>query len=118
MCAVRVDGSVSCWGRYEIVRRVTPEGNLPPPDYVQATAPAGEFISVSAGEHHTCGVRPDGSVACWGNDAYGKATPPKGEFSSVSAGRHHTCGVRTDGSVACWGTNVLTPSWGITGPPP
>ena len=26
----------------------------------------GEFASVSAGEGHTCGVRTDGSVACWG----------------------------------------------------
>ena len=27
----------------------------------------GEFASVSAGGAHTCGVRLDGSVACWGS---------------------------------------------------
>ena len=26
----------------------------------------GDFASVSAGFHHTCGVRTDGSVSCWG----------------------------------------------------
>ena len=67
------------------------------------------FVSVSAGLAaglaHTCGVKKDGSVACWGNDEYGRATPPAGEFASVSAGWYHTCGVRRDGSVACWGND-------------
>ena len=67
------------------------------------TPPSGTFVSVSAVLNHTCGVRTDGSVACWGQDLFGEATPPSGEFSSVSAGGFHTCGVRTDGAVACWG---------------
>ena len=41
----------------------------------------GEFASVSAGSGQTCGVRMDGSVACWGG-----ITPLEGEFVSVSAG--------------------------------
>ena len=64
-----------------------------------------EFASVSGGGYHTCGVRRDGSVACWGWNNHGQATPPAGEFASVSAGEYHTCGVRRDGSVACWGWN-------------
>ena len=66
---------------------------------------AGEFASVSAGWQHNCGVRRDGSVACWGHNGDGRAAPPAGEFASVSAGSVHTCGVRRDGSVACWGWN-------------
>ena len=69
---------------------------------------ASPFVSVSAGDLHTCGVRSDGSVACWGDnywfgDYYGQATPPTGSFVSVSAGTAHTCGVMSNGSVACWG---------------
>ena len=45
------------------------------------TPPAGSFNSVSAGGNHTCGVRSDGSVACWGSDEYGQATPLAGSFS-------------------------------------
>ena len=63
-----------------------------------------EFASVSAGESHTCGVRMDGSVACWGSNEDSQATPPEGEFASVSAGSIHTCGVRVDSSVACSGS--------------
>jgi hypothetical protein len=58
-------------------------------------------------------VRTDGSVACWGDDSYGKATPPAGTFTQVSAAYHHTCGVRTDGTLACWGGD----SYGKATPP-
>ena len=63
----------------------------------------GGFVSVSAGRKHTCGVRTDGSVACWGDNYHGQATPPEGKFASVTAWHSHTCGVRADGTVACWG---------------
>ena len=78
------------------------------------TGPTGmslTFKSVSAGgadkAAHTCGVKTDDSVACWGHDCYGQSTPPEGPFVSVSAsaGALHTCGVRTDDSVVCWGWN-------------
>ena len=65
--------------------------------------PVGTFVSVSAGHTHTCGIRTNGSVACWGLGLDGQASPPDGAFTSVSAGALHTCGVRTDGSVECWG---------------
>ena len=68
---------------------------------------AGEFVSVSAGAEHTCGVKRDGSVACWGSNRFGQATPPAGEFASVNAGDFHNCGVKRDGSVACWGWNKV-----------
>ena len=74
------------------------------------------FISVSAGDDHTCGVRETGSVACWGNDEDGQSTPPEGLFISVDAGDNHTCAVREMGAVACWGRNnygQATPPEGV-----
>ena len=71
---------------------------------------SGEFTSVSAGHSHTCGVKRDGTVACWGWNLQGQTTPPAGEFASVSAGWVHTCGVRRDGSVVCWGRNRYGPA--------
>ena len=67
---------------------------------------AGEaFVSVSAGQYHTCGVRNIGAVECWGNDFYGESSPPAGTFISVSAGNSYTCGVRGTGTVECWGSD-------------
>ena len=81
-------------------------GELELPDCgLEGRPSADSFVSVSAGVGHTCGMRSDGSVACWGLNSDGQATPPAGSFVSVSAKGSHTCGVRSDGSVACWGYN-------------
>ncbi len=69
-------------------------------------AQPGEFTSVSAGGYHTCGVKTDVAVVCWGSDEHGQSTPPIGKFATVSAEMNHTCGVRTDGLIACWGSIV------------
>ena len=67
----------------------------------------GELASVSAGADYTCGVKADGSLACWGANNFGQASPPQGEFASVSAASNYACGVKTDGSLACWGADYL-----------
>ena len=84
--------------------------SLPQPELPATPTPGSDtesigFVSVSASTEHTCGVKANGEVLCWGNDGSGRATPPDGTFQSVSAGRDHTCGVKTDGTVACWGFN-------------
>ena len=43
-------------------------------DEGEASPPEGEFTSVSGGQYHSCGVRTDGTIACWGADYQGHAT--------------------------------------------
>ena len=69
----------------------------------QSDAPAGSFISVSAGSLHSCGVRTDGTAVCWGSNGDGQPAAPSGSFISVSAGSLHSCGVRSDATAVCWG---------------
>lgn len=129
-CGVQTNGAVICWGGVETfplnTKRsqgfparptATPppdpetpesrESGLPPGEW---TPPGGAFQSVSAGTNHTCGIRDDASIACWGAPlgrpiSPRQATPPAGYFRSVSAGISHACAVRQDGVVLCWGFN-------------
>ena len=92
-------------------------GFFAPPGWTGDTPPPGlRPETVSAGGYHTCGVRNDGTVACWGLGTsgnwpqygdYGQSKPPLdlGTVTQVSAGGHHTCAVRSDGAIACWGRN-------------
>ena len=64
------------------------------------------FTAISAGVHHTCGVKTDGTLACWGRNDDGQATPREGRFQSVSAGDDYSCGVKNDGELSCWGNNL------------
>ena len=65
----------------------------------------GCFVQVSAGGSHSCAIRTDGMVTCWGRVVRG-AEPPPGRFTQISAAHRHTCGVRDNGTVACWGSDA------------
>ncbi len=82
-----------------------------------ATTPAGvELGSISTGLMHTCGLDPDGTVICWGDDSYGQSSAPEGRFTSVEAGGYHSCGIRGSGELECWGWDYFgqaTPPSGV-----
>jgi alpha-tubulin suppressor-like RCC1 family protein len=62
---------------------------------------------VSAGFYHTCAVKGDGAVVCWGDDQYGESTAGNGlsSIAEVSDGVDYLCGRRIDRTVTCWGRN-------------
>lgn len=67
-CAIRVDGSVACWG----LQGYDPETEEPLP----VRAPAGTWADVSVSEYFTCATRADGQAACWGtNDEQARPGP-------------------------------------------
>ena len=65
----------------------------------------GGFVAIDAGWDHTCGLKADGSVLCWGDNEFGQLSAPSGVFAAVAAGGLHSCGLRTDGAITCWGDN-------------
>ena len=69
------------------------------------SARAPEFVSVDTGYDHSCGVRTDGTIQCWGSNELGQSASPSGRFTSVSVGQHFSCGIRADRTLACWGSS-------------
>lgn len=94
-CAIEeaaLGGDLICWGQ-------NAHGQAP-------ALVSGPFIEVSAGLAHTCALRADGSVACWGYNPDGRTNAPAGTFTQVSAGDEHSCATRSDGVAVCWGGNL------------
>ena len=133
-CALLDDDSIVCWGE-------NADGQLGAGDTVVRGDNAGEMSdalvrvdlgtnrrarAVSAGADHTCALRDDDSIVCWGLGANGRlgtgnensVGDESGEMGdalvtvnlgtgrialAVSAGAAHTCAIRDDESVVCWG---------------
>ena len=86
-----------CWGMKGIARDV-----------------AGSFMQVSCGSFHSCALRTDGTIHCWGKNNVGQIDAPEGSgFVQVSCGREHSCALKEDGNAVCWGGKV----WGETSVP-
>jgi hypothetical protein len=86
---------------------------------VAITALGNEVAEIATGEYHTCARKTDGTVWCWGDNAYGelgdgttvmrsspvRVTALGSSVTEVVAGRAHTCARKADGSLWCWGEN-------------
>ena len=83
--------------------------------------PGRRWVHLAAGDNHTCGIRSDGTLWCWGANAEGEVgigsfyttvfrprqvtTPAARGWASVTTGRFQTCATRADGTLWCWGWN-------------
>jgi alpha-tubulin suppressor-like RCC1 family protein len=66
----------------------------------------GDYVQISSGSQHTCGLENFGTVGCWGDDTHGQATPPTGSFIQVSAGGWHSCAIDGLAAIHCWGDDT------------
>jgi len=126
-CALRNDGAVFCWGLNasgQLGDNTTTSTHTPV--QVKGIAGAGTLsnvVSLSAGRNHTCALRSNHAVLCWGanesgqlgNDATTNNSSPvevstlgsaNSNVVALSAGGRHTCAVTFDGEVKCWGEGL------------
>jgi alpha-tubulin suppressor-like RCC1 family protein len=121
-CALKTDGSLWCWGggsSGQIGNGATTSVNPTP---VQVTTLGTVVRQVAAGGAHTCAVKTDGTLWCWGYNKYGQVgdgttnspiTMPVqvqalgNSVLEVRAGAEFTCAKLADRTVKCWGNNLF-----------
>ncbi len=64
-------------------------------------APASESGRVAAGGTHSCAIKADDTVVCWGDQ--GGVPADLGSVDAVAAGWRHDCAIKTDDTPVCWG---------------
>ncbi len=130
-CGIRASGegeggTLWCWGEGSSGQLGNDETEATNPEPIQESWGFDDWVEVSAGDSHTCGIRATGSgsagsLYCWGDGANGRLgfgstenrptpTPVFGESDEwvrVSSGVRHTCGIQESGSERsswCWGS--------------
>ena len=62
------------------------------------------FLTIAPGRHHSCALRDDNTVSCWGSNSNGESTPPTGAaFTDITTSNGYACGLDTNGLIQCWG---------------
>jgi len=118
VCGVKTDATVWCWGyNYygEVGNGASVQTRVAPVSQVGSDT---DWVSVTAGQYHSCGVKTDGTAWCWGEGGsgrlgYGSSTDQAlpvqvtgTDWEVLSAGNSHTCGVKTDGTAWCFGNGA------------
>ncbi|MCU1690956.1 MAG: regulator of chromosome condensation [Frankiales bacterium] len=147
-CAVSVDTRVRCWGRngngqlgVEDADHTTSDSSTPalvqrdadlapaePGDPHVSLVDLSNVTGVVTGGLHSCALRTDTTVWCWGSGAAGQlgtgevadshhavhvqkdgadlaADHPLTGVTALTAGAAHTCARVVDGTMTCWGSN-------------
>ena len=117
-CARKTDGTLWCWGRND-------EGEVGDGTVVERHTPrnvndlASAVAQVSAGRTHTCAVKTDGTLWCWGDNSTNQLdggittgnqrnpllVAPLTGVAEVVAAESYSCARKSDGTVWCWGSN-------------
>ena len=134
-CALREDGTISCWGNNGSGqlgnRQSRDDGSDSHSSVPVEVADIADATAVTAGQDHSCALHEDGTVSCWGNNYDGQlgngqsqdyenrsvenrygtySWVPTGvagitDATAISAGREHSCAVHRTGAISCWGNN-------------
>lgn len=115
-CGLRSDGTAECWGWACDEYWVHHEMYLVCWEFAGGNAtPSGTFVEIAAGGSQVCGIRPDGSIECWGGEFAESVQPiPSGSFVEVQSGWRHACAIDTSGNIQCWGRDM----YATVAPPP
>lgn len=118
-CALLRSGLIKCWGADNFGQL----GNGPAPDSgtAQSLTPVqaqgvSNAVSVNITDDHSCAMRSNGTVICWGDNGigqlgHGASGPTLSDVSGITNATAITsrvsrsCALLVGGSISCWGDN-------------
>ncbi len=120
-CALTLDGEVYCWGENrwgQLGDGSAPPAQLPCVRPTPARVPGlSQIRQLAAGGGHTCALRADGRVFCWGSNDAGqlgdgttlqRRSPVEVQgltgVEALALGGQHSCAL-AHGAASCWGAN-------------
>ena len=131
-CARMSDGTVACWGGNGDGQLGVGTVTDPIATPLEVSKLGHDVVKVTAGGNHTCALKQNGTLWCWGSNLYGQlgagtfdgdscrdsdagtcerapieVTALGAEVADVAAGGAHTCARKVDGTLWCWGRNLL-----------
>ncbi len=131
-CALKLDGSVACWGANDLGQLASLEPMSSLPIDIPGFGPGAEANDLFA-KRHTCAVRSDNTLLCWGDNTAQKSDvfdpgatvlmPAEASWAvpamQVGVGGTHTCVGRGAGQApVCWGDNTSGQLTGVDMPGP
>lgn len=117
-CGLTATGHAYCWGSDEFGQ--LGDGSSGSINIEVPVAVSGEhnFVAITAGRGHSCGLTAGGAAYCWGlNDSAqlgdGTTTTRLAPvavagghvFIAITAGLSHSCALTASGAAYCWGAN-------------
>ncbi|MBF0207223.1 MAG: hypothetical protein HQK53_10080 [Oligoflexia bacterium] len=123
-CALKNDGSIWCWGISDSgeLGFCDAAGSISTPMAVSGAGSSGVSSIHSGGGGHTCALKTDNSLWCWGPNSSGEigignsttiqctpaaVTALENDVLNFSVGNGSTCAIKNDNTLWCWGAGVF-----------
>jgi alpha-tubulin suppressor-like RCC1 family protein len=124
-CAIGMDRVLRCWG-HNLEGQLGLDDGFPGPDHntPAPVAGGGQWKAVSAAQGHTCALRTDGTLWCWGRNSPPELGQPMGapqqlhlptqvgtdgDWAEVHATQNSSCALKASGALWCWGAAYDAP---------
>ena len=122
-CALDTADTLWCWGRNFNGQAAIDPAAAPSVDAPTQVSAPNLWRAIGAGGNHSCAIRTDGTLWCWGANGFGELgadidqTDPDGsqqtprqvsadsDWASLALGYSHSCATKLNNTLWCWGGN-------------